>query len=449
MPKKVIAYNLENTALASLCDSKYDVQRDIIQPGLKSDIVIMTALSPAVCKASLTVLIADSNAEDKCEYGELSYSAYSMLDGIKVCNIEFSGNDAFKGFPEGCEEVFKPLVCFESSSDDIIPLSILEDGRVVSFMRRLKDGYLIVLPSISDYEKLGQIIQKIEKSWQKHIPAEEKNNSGIPLKLKRLLEKRADIKTRSEAQLGDIDNEVRISFPEYLFLPGLVSRSDVEFSSALTLLLNSIGITSSGNPDMLLLPDGSMLLLQAVSTSSFSCNFSSLSSRLRAMRKKNKDAVLHALMVVNHQKYLETEKRSVPFNELEAEAAKASGITITSSADLIRVYENMKQGIITKDYILSSLLEDGYADFSFPDERLIGVVSKVSSQDDHICRFTLDNRSIRKGMKVIIEDKSGSYRTARITALAVGRVQMADVMDGEVTVTFDSPVSADEHLYFC
>lgn len=449
MPKKVIAYNLENTALAALCDSKYDAQRDILQPGLKTDIAIMTALSPAVCKASLTVLIADSYTEERKEYGELSYYAYSMLDNIRVYNLEESAENAFKGLPDGCSEDYKPLVCFESSSDDIIPISLLDDGRVVSFIKMLNEGYLIVLPSITDYEKLGQIIQKIEKNYQRYIPSEEGTKANLPLKLKRLLEKRCDIKSKADSQLKDIDDEVENTFPEYIFLSGLVNRNDELFTSSAKLFLNSIGIIPSDSPDMMALPDGSLLIVQCISASAFSCNTSSLSSRIRGLRKKNKDAVLHALLVVNHQKYLSPEERRVPFSDLEAEAAKASGITITSSSDLIRVYENMKEGIITKDYILSSLLEDGYADFSFPSERLIGVISRVSSQDDHVCRFTLDNRSIRKGMKIIIEDKNGSYRTSRITALAVGRVQMADVMDGEVTVTFDSPVSSGEHLYFC
>lgn len=449
MPKKVIAYNLENTALASLCDCKYDVQRDIIAPSLSADIVIMTALSAAVASSPLTILIADCHSDDKIEYGELSYFAYSMLSGIKVSNIEDFDRNAFTGFPEGFDEVLSPLVSFESSSDDIIPLSITDDGRVISFMRISGDRYLVVIPYITDYEKLGAIVQKIERTYLKFSECCKDTGFDIPSRLDKLLTRRSDTEAKLSMQLSEIDNEIRSSFPEYIFLRELVSRDDVKFSSSVRLYLSAIGLNASDNPDILSLPDGTLLLYSSDSSSGCCCNLSKISTKLKSIRKKNKDISVHALLVVNHQKYLSTDKRSIPFTELEAEAASSSDITITSAVDLIKVYENMKQGIITKEYIIQSLTKGGYADFSFPEDRLIGVISKVGAEDKHICRFYLDNRSIRKGMKLIIEDKAGAYRTARIVSLAVGRVQMADAVDGEVTLTLDSEVSSGEHLYFC
>ena len=436
MNKKVITYNLENSALASLCEAKFKVERDMLSQTMEFDISIITSTSPSFYFAPFTVVIADSKSNEKVVYGEITVNAYYMVKGITVSDIDIEE-----------DEYYKPLVSFSSVDDNFYPLITLPSGEVVSFLKKEQEGLFVVIPALKSEELLGSIILKLLKEYKKVLDNEKGNSDELPPKFKRLVDKNKETLDKCNKEIVTIEEELKRSYPEYFFLNGLISTSDSTLSSSVSLFLRFLGFNYEDN-ELYSLSSDEKFFVSSSSSPLFTFDYSTLSQKINKAERGDKESTFRGLYILNSQKYLPLEKREALFSVEEGTDLKSKGISITTTKDLLKAYSYLKEGFIDKEFIINAIKEGGYITFSFPQDKEIGVVSRVSSQDEQICRLSLENKPIRKGMSVIIEDNNKELKKAKITKLQVGKVLMAEAVEGEVTLALDSPIKVGNKLYY-
>ena len=436
MNKKVITYNLENSALASLCEAKFKVERDMLTQTLEADISIITSTSPSFYFAPFTVVIANSKSNEKVVYGELTVNAYYMLKDITVSDIDIEE-----------DEYYKPLVSFSSADDNFYPLITLSSGEVISFIKKENDGLFVVIPALKSEDNLGSIIQKLLKDYKKVFNNKKSDSYELPPKFKRLIDKNKETLDKCHKEIDSIEEELKRSYPEYFFLKGLISTSDSILSESISLFLNFIGFNYE-DEDLYSLSSDEKFFVSSSSSPLFSFDYSSLFQKINKAKRGDKEVTFRGLYILNSQKYLSLDKREALYSPEDEIALKNKGVAITTTKDLLKAYSYLKEGFIDKEFIINAIKEDGYVTFSFPKEKEIGVVNKVSSQDEQICRLSLENKPIRKGMSIIIENSNGELKKAKITKLQVGKVLMAEAVEGDVTLALDCQIKVGNKLYY-
>lgn len=439
MARTVSLYGLSAAARASVEAAGLQISEDSYPP-LRCNTMVLSASLPLAPESALTILVADCNPQEPIKISDVLAKPYYYLKADVRAEIQLPLipiNDKLDAFLQ----YFSPVVSFDCDCE-VIPLLTDQSGRLVAFCYRTDEGKVIVIPPLSAAEQYGPLLQLLVKSADKltAIPVPYTSDKE---KWKKLNEKLSQNREKFQKSISDTELEIEKSFPESIFLTGLLSADEKAFDKAVKAFISYLGLEAEG--EYVLDAERRLLLSASVATGQVS-SLSQLSKQVAKERKAGSE--VHGLAIVNSYRYLPLKQKPEAFTHLLIGQAQQSELTLVSSSDLLRLYENIESGIISRSWAISQLFVSGLTTFHVPDENYISTVAKIATNDPSLCRFILDGTPIRKGMKVIIEAVDGHLRRDVITSLTAGKVAMAEASDGEVTVRFSNPVFRGEKLFF-
>lgn len=438
MARTVSVYGLSADIRASIEEAGLQLSEDSYPP-LRCSTMVLSAALPLAPAAPLTILIAERRAGEECEVGGVGTKPYFYIPGHTDEDIQLplvGLNEKLEGYLP----LFSAVVSFDPEAE-VIPLIADQNGRLIAFCYLSGSNRVIVVPPLSDKAQYGQLIQLLLKNADRLFTGPETYSSDKE-KWKRLNEKLDTARERLEKSVSDTKLEIEKAFPESVFLTGLTSPSEELFSKAVGSFLSYLGLEADG--DYVIIEDKRLLLSTVVTTGAVS-SITQFSKQLAKERKG--ESAEHGLLCANAFRFLPAERKLAAYSHLLTDQAQQSEITLISAADLLKLYENIESGIISRSWAVSQLLVSGYSSFHIPEANYISTISRIGANDPSLCRFILDNTPIRKGMKVIIEAADGHLRRDTIVSLTAGKVAMAEASDGEVTVRFTAPVLKGEKLF--
>ncbi len=428
MQEKILLYGFDTSYKSSLEESGYDVLSDELRLGY--DMTIASSSAPIPFLTDIILYIADKSDNDD--------STYLLLkDKVSVIN---KTNEIAYDTTNSFSTIIDSLTVKVSFLDlkEIKPLLLAEDGSFLAFLYKADNKYIYVFPAISP-EKLPELLKILKQKKNKLL-----KTSGTlpidsipPLNLEEYETKRGEIIQNSERKLKDLEDRFESHNQRAIFLNKLISPNGKDVQTAIRLFLSFLGLELIEQRDRFLIFRSEKGLIACFHLVCANIPDTLLPFRKEAMKvKKSTEEPLDILIISNHQKYLPLDKRQILPASLIEEAENMHWGVI-SVKDIYLLDDNLNKGVLTKAWSRNQLHTPGRIDFSLKDDKFISVIKLVKRDDKHFCLITLDNKLVKKNMKVVIAHEDGSMDAARILSLKVNKVSMVEAMDGDVVIELD------------
>lgn len=439
MQEKVLLYGFDTSYRNSLEDAGYDVLSDEIRRGY--DITIASSSSAIPFLTDNVLIIADKAADD-------DNNSYILLkDNFDVINCEAGILYDMENSFSSLLDYFDVKVSFLDKTE-FRPLLLSVRGSVLAFSFKSGGRVIYVFPSIAA-EKLPELLKVLKQRRVKLtkpfvLPA----NNFIPqLKIDEYEAKRGEILHNSEKKLLELEDKFENRNQRELFLHKLISLNAGDMHTAVRLFFSYLGLElEEENSDFFIFRSEEGLIacfpLISIDIPETIQSFKKAISRL----KKRLDETFHVVIVSNHQKYLPLEKReALPSSIIEEAENMQWGIIAVK--DIYMLDDNINKGVLTKAWGRNQLYTQGAIDFSLKEDKLISIIKLVKRDDKHFCLISLENKLVRKNMKVVLVHEDGSMDASRILSLKVNKVSMVEAMDGDVVIELDKEAVKGSTLF--
>lgn len=408
----------------------YEVDKTLFKRGKKFDELIASPFAPLSPNAELVIIIACSKSDEIKEEREAYYMlppSVKTLDSGGGALVPASATSQVAKYASA----FSPLVSFTCEDKDFVPLLCYESGEAVAF----RYHSLIVIPNIENKSEIITILKAAIKD--KTARREIKPEAGS--KTEKLLLKKRDVEDKYRNTISLLEKEIE----EASFLSGLSSSHLETFSSASLSFFKFLGfqVKEALSRGYLLSLNDRLFFLYPELSATASISTLPASRQLSRLKKKVEGKEIKLIIACGEEMFLPPECRKEPLIALPEEAVAVS------ASSMISFYENAMRGVLKKEDALDEISGGGLLTFLPKDERAITRIDKVAKNNEKLSRATLEGRAIKKGMRVIVKDKRGRLKSARIMNIKVGSVYLTDAVEGVVTLETDIPLSLGDFLF--
>jgi hypothetical protein len=355
----------------------------------------------------------------------------------------------------------------EIKRNDFIPLLTNSNNEIIGFIDfSLKKSAVFAFPQLQDKKKiflLELIDELLPGLFPKIFPYSEQfswlssKNYLLPNQAS-LLAKKSKLEDEYKTALMGIEIEIERNRSKYKFLHDLITETGVSLVKSVEnffvwLNFENVINVDENNPDVkeedlqILLENGLLVVeVKGIGGTSKDSECSQVSKiKYRRARERNSFDVF-ALYIVNHQRYIPPlERRNPPFSEQQIIDAQSDERGLLTTYELFKLYNNIKEGFITKEDARLSLLKCGLVEFKPSNSYLLGCPLEVHHKGQVVILY-ISNMNIKKGASIVVCNAETWFRT-EILEIQLNNEAVETVSEGEVGIKLRHSVFKTSELW--
>lgn len=347
---------------------------------------------------------------------------------------------------------FIPLI--RNSAEDIVGYLHWKDKGIIFAFPQMEDKKSFILelfqsalpstlPEFFPYNDLFSWLRR-EEYW---LPNEQT-----------LREEKAEIQQEFEIKLKESDEKISQNYEVFRYLHDLIVATDNELVNAVQKFLEWLEFEQVINVDELnerqreedlRIPfDGGLIVIEVKGIGRTSTDDEcSQINKIRRRREKERNRLdVHALYIVNHQRFLPPlSRQNPPFQAHQITDAENDERGLLTAYQLFKLYFAINEGFITKSDARKTFLQTGLIDFEPSNAKNIGC-PKERHHRGTVGVFHIDNVPIKLESDAIIHT-DGNYKSVQIIGLMIDNVAVDKVSSGEVGIKFSSRITNDSEIW--
>ena len=413
-----------------------------------------------------------------------NHNIYSFLTNIPLSSQKIGKEITICDIREDLKNLFKsltPIITYKQTffhpkgytngeyvpQSDWFPLLKNANNEIVSILHYSNKQFIYFLPQFKTKTKfLCDFLSKIAPdilpdlfpfsttfSWKNH------KDYFLPNHEKLLGEKKL-IENEYKKKLYEISNKIDSNKEEYSFLHKILTESGDGLTQSLIKFFKWLGFkdvidlddqktdTNLYEEDIQIKLVNGLLIIECKGMGGTSTDSDcSQISKIKHRRCKERDKFdVHALYIVNHQRYLPPLDRiNPPFNSNQIQDAVYDERSLVSTWQLYNLYFMVERGIITKEEAQKALLSDGLVDFK-PQNLIFIDEPKEILKNGTVCIVNINNIELNVGDELIVE-RNGQYQKVVLKSIRINDKPLNKADSGEIGLSTTLPIKKKSKLW--
>jgi hypothetical protein len=345
------------------------------------------------------------------------------------------------------------------NDESYLPLFKNMSGEIVSYLQITETVDLMLFPQLKDKGNfLQDFLTKIAPSFYPSLFPfsttfnwKKEKDYWLP-RYSELLKEKENIKIEFENKNEEVEKKIQENMDSFSFLHEIISETGDKLTDALVKYLNWLEFikvekhdekNENGilEEDIQVEFDNGLLIIECkgIGGTSSDADCSQISKiKHRRCRERGKFDV-HAIYIVNHQRYLPPLKRqNPPFTDHQKQDAINDERGLLTTWQLFNLYFEIKNGIISKEEARKLILNHGQIEFRPIGINFIDEPVEIFN-DGEVCIINLENLELKVHDEILIE-KNGKFEKAVILDIQKDNKSIPSASKGELGLKLNKKI---------
>ena len=353
--------------------------------------------------------------------------------------------------------------------NDFYPLLYNSNEEIISYALIENKNISIVLPCIDNKSSLltdllSQVLPSLIPSLFPHSTENlwlQNEDYYLP-NYKLLITEKENIQKEYSKKLDDIQIKMKKNKNEWIFLHDILTESGDNLVNAVELFLYWLKFEDIIDMDetkdenaikeedlQIPLRNGELLIIEikGIGGTSKDSECSQI-SKIKFRRCKERDKFdVHALYIVNHQRYLPPlQRENPPFTKEQISDAENEERSLLTTWQLFKLFHAIENGIITKTEAREQFLRNGLIEFKPKGIKLLGKPTEYFKNNTVII-LNINNSTIKVNDELLIETNKEEFYKAKILEMKLNNKVISECSNGEVGLKLDCKIAKKSKIW--